>query len=175
MTVPWERLNEMITYHGFRRKIAQRTYRLPDGRAADFEIRLEPRVVAILALTPEQTVILARQFRPGPEQILTELPGGGIELDEAPEAAARRELLEETGYEGDLRLVGTSWRGAYTTMRQYSFVALNCKKVQPPCLDENEFIEVLEVPLAEFRGLLRAGQLTDVVTGYMGLDFLDLL
>ena len=75
---PWKRQSETIIYSGYR-QLAKRLYEMPDGRAADFEILIEHMVVCILPVTIQQTVILARQFRPGTECILLELPGGGIE------------------------------------------------------------------------------------------------
>ncbi len=174
MTTPWQRTNETIQYAGYR-KIVRRTYRMPDGRSEDFEIFETLRVVTILAITPEQKVLLAKQFRPGPERVLLELPGGAVEPDETPEIAARRELLEETGCEGELHFVADSWSAAYSTMHHYNYVALNCRSVADPRLDANEFIELVELSLDEFRSLLRSGQLTDVATGYLGLDFLGLL
>ena len=57
----WKRLDEQIIYNGYR-QLARRLYQLPDGRAVDFEIKIEPLVVCILPLTDHQTVIMARQF-----------------------------------------------------------------------------------------------------------------
>lgn len=173
MVSPWIRLNEEVIHEGYR-KVARRVYQLPDGRAANFEVHLDSQVVAILALTPEHRVILAKQYRPGPDRMLLEVPGGGIEPGELPEIAARRELLEETGYMGELHYVAENLYG-YSTMIQHNFIAINCCRVAQPRLDENEFIEVVELPLDDFRTLLRSGQLTDVATGYLGLDFLGLL
>src|SRR5512144_2241852 len=65
---------------------------------------LEPLVfeygtwVAVVALTKHEEVLLIKQYRHGLGKILIELPGGGAEEGEEPLAAARRELLEETGY-----------------------------------------------------------------------------
>lgn len=174
MAAPWVCLNEKIVYDGYR-KIARRTYQLPNGSAADFEIRIEPRVVAVLAITEQHNVVLARQYRPGPGRLLLELPGGGVEPGETPEQAARRELLEETGCEGDLHFVAESFSGAYSTMQRFNFVALGCHRIALPKPDEQEFIEVVELPMDDFRVLLRSGELTDVATGYLGLDFLGML
>lgn len=57
-----------------------------------------PDWVNVVALTPEGRLVCVRQFRFGPGRVTTEIPGGVIDAGEEPEAAARRELLEETGY-----------------------------------------------------------------------------
>jgi len=84
----------------------KKTFRLPDGTVADYDIKDEGRPVCVLALTPKREVILAKQFRPGPEQMLLELPGGWVEDADQPEQIIRQELLEETGYVGDVQFVG---------------------------------------------------------------------
>ncbi|MBN2147135.1 MAG: NUDIX hydrolase [Anaerolineales bacterium] len=174
MIQPWEKLQEKALTNG-RRRVLRRTFQLPDGQIADYDIKHEPRVVAILPITADQRVVLACQFRPGPEKVVLELPGGGIEDGETPEHAARRELLEETGYTGEIQPVGVSLECAYSTAWRYNFVATDCHPVQDPSPDSGEFIDVVEMPLADFRRHLRSGQLSDVETGYMGLDYLGLL
>jgi len=174
MLTEWKKLGEESARFGFRH-LLKRLYEMPDGKEADFYVVDGGRVACVLALTPENKVILAQQFRPGPEKVLLELPGGGINDEEEPLAAARRETLEETGYGGDFQFIGTSLTGGYSTMIRYNFVATNCRKVQEQQLDEFEFIEVVEMPLEEFRAHLRQGGLTDVATGYQGLEFLKLL
>jgi ADP-ribose pyrophosphatase len=120
---------------------------------------------------------LTRQFRPGMEEVLLELPGGGLGKDEDPATGAKRELLEETGFQGDLQYINTSYISAYTGHTTISFVATGCKKVQEPehQNEDGEWIEVEFLSLPDFREHLRAGKLTDVKTGYLGLDFLGLL
>ena len=58
-----------------------------------------PDCVSVLAVTGDQQVLLVRQYRPALECYTIELPSGHIDPDEAPEEAARRELVEETGYQ----------------------------------------------------------------------------
>lgn len=157
------------------RCISRKTFVLPNGAEAEFEIKQEPRCVCVLALTTRQTVLLVQQFRPGPEAILLELPGGRVSPNEDPASAAARELLEETGYCGELELAGSSWHCGYSTRRTYHFVARSCVKVQEPTPDELEFLEVVEISLADFQQHMRSGNLTDVAGAYMGLEKLNLL
>lgn len=86
-----------------------------------------------------------------------------------------RELLEETGYTGDLRLVTPCIDDAYTELTRYVYVATDCQKVAEPILTDSELIETKLLSLTEFRDYLRSGQGTDIEAGYLGLDFLGLL
>lgn len=174
MELAWEQLTEERLRTGYRR-VLRRTYKLPDGRVETFDIKDEGESVCILALTADNRAVLVRQFRPGPGKMVLDLPGGAIDSGESALEAAARELLEETGYTGDLREVGTCLECAYSTKIRHNFVATNCQRVQTPTPDDNEFLEVLELTMDAFRALLRSGQLTVVETGYMGLDHLGLI
>ena len=171
----WEELSREQAYKKYSRVIDKVMYKLPNGDEADFYIKQEGPASSILALTPEQEVIVVRQFRPGPNKILLELPGGFVDPDEDPADAAKREFLEETGYDGEFSFVGTSLDDAYSSMKRYCFVAKNCKKIQEPEQTATEQTEVVILPLADFRELLRSGEMTDVEVGYLGLDHLNLL
>jgi ADP-ribose pyrophosphatase len=170
--VHWRKDGERVVYERFRR-IVSRAFELPDGRIADFEVTDGPDTVAVLALTDDDQVVLVREFRPGPEELILELPGGLIDEGQTPEEAARRELLEETGYEGTITLVGTLLVDAYSTFSKHAFIATGCRKVTKPA--EGALTEPVLMPLAEFREHLRGGRLTDVDAGYRALDHLGLL
>src|SRR5581483_2282241 len=60
-----------------------------------------PDYVSVIAVTPAREILLVRQHRPVVDRETLELPSGHVEPGEKPEAAARRELLEETGYVAD--------------------------------------------------------------------------
>jgi ADP-ribose pyrophosphatase len=170
----WTKLGERPLHTGWR-TIVGRRYRTPDGVEREFEIKVEDDTAVVLALTSDDQVVLVREFRPGPEESLLELPGGAVGPGEDPLDAARRELLEETGYEGDVRAVGTIVDCAYSTRRRHTFVAIGVRQVQEPSPHDGEFPEVLLMPLDAFREHLRGGRLTDVPGGYLALDALSLL
>jgi len=69
------------------------------GEEPYYSLRL-PDYVAVVALTEERRVPIVRQYRPAVERETLELPSGLVDPGETPEEAARREVLEETGYEG---------------------------------------------------------------------------
>lgn len=174
MPIPWEKMHEEVIRHGYRALI-KRTFRLPNNAVAGFEIKREGPTVCVVALTVEGSVILARQFRPGPEAVLLELPGGAVEDGEKPLAAIQRELLEETGYTGDFQYLGSSFHCAYSTRISHAFVATACHKVAEPKPDAHEAIEVVELPLDAFKEHVRGGRMTDTGAAYRALDFLDAL
>jgi ADP-ribose pyrophosphatase len=172
--VTWQKLGERRLYSGYRTVIG-RTYRLPSGDEREFEIKLEGDTAVVLAVTPDDQVVLVREFRPGVEADLLELPGGGVDAGEEPLVAARRELLEETGYEAELVHVGTMVDCAYSTRLRHVFTGRHAQRVAAPRPEAGEAPGVELVSLGAFREHLRGGRLTDVGPGYLALDRLGLL
>lgn len=172
---PWKELSREVTFKKYSRKLESVDFRLPNGTVSDFIIDARRPAACVLGITPDNQVILVKQFRPGPQMILDELPGGFIESNEDPLAAASREFQEETGYTGDVEFIGTCLDDAYSTMERYCYVARNCVKVSEPEETDTEKTEVILISLTEFRSRLRQGKMTDVEVGYLGLDYLHLL
>ncbi len=117
--------------------------------------------VNIFALTPDSKAILVRQPRVGMMQMTLECPGGGIDADEDPAAAAARELEEETGYRaGSIEKVGViSPNPAIMTNQLHMFLARDC--YLPPerqhFPDLTERIEVRTLSLAELDATMKEG------------------
>jgi len=174
VTDAWELLGERTLHTGWRTVVGRR-FRTPDGVEREFEVIVEEDTAVVLALTDAQKVVLVREYRPGPREALLELPGGLIDEGETPVEAAARELLEETGYAGDLRPTGAIVDSAYSTRERHTFVATGCRRVQEPEPGDGEFPEVVLLTLDAFREHLRGGRCTDVASGYAGLDALSLL
>ncbi len=170
----WKKLSEKEEKVGHR-GLVHRVYCMPDGREADYTLVGSSGVVCVLPLTEDNKVILARQFRPGPEVIYDELPGGGMDEDTDPATACARELLEETGHEGELEHVASIPMSGYVTGFRHCFVARNCKKISEPQPDENEFIEVIEKTVEDFIEQARKGEMTDTDVAWLGIDYLKLL
>jgi ADP-ribose diphosphatase len=172
----WQQVSESqwVAPAGYMRLLTRR-YVLPDGRFGDWDLLDGGRTVAVLALTEDHRVVLARQFRPGPGRTLDEMPGGAVESGEDVAEAAARELLEETGYAGAVEVLAQTWLASTATTQRFVAVARGCTRVADPTPDASEFVEPILVSLEEFRRTLRAGALTDVDLGYLALDHLRLL
>lgn len=158
-----------------RRRIDKVRFRLPNGKEADYYLKIENSSAVVVAITKEHQVILVRQYRPGKGQLILDLPGGGIKPGQTPEDAARAELLEETGYMGNLQFVAQSLPDAYSTRRSHIFVATDCEKIAEQTLDPQEFVEVVLFSMEQFKAHARSAQLTDADAAMLGLDFLKLL
>lgn len=157
-------------------RLLERRFRLPSGAETRWDILDSGDTVAVVAITDTGRVVLARQFRPGPMAVLDELPGGFVDPGESPAAAAARELREETGYEGQVRVVGQTWLSGAATVRRFAAVATDCRRVaEPLAAGHDEDCVPIEVTVEEFRAHLRTGALGDVDLAYLGLDALGLL
>ena len=121
-----------------------------------------PDWVLILALTPQEEVVMVRQYRHGTEQVCLELPGGLVDPgDHSPELSARRELLEETGYQAnEITLVGECCpQPAIMTNKCLFYLAQNVVRVQTQNLDAGEDIEILVIPLKEIPAKIREAEI----------------
>lgn len=137
---------------------------MPDGLEDEYTTYGAPgsQSAAVIALTPNHQVVIARQFRPGPEKVFDELPGGAVEKDESPLKAACRELKEETGYEpGRIEPLGTDWRDAYTNIRSNYFIAYDCVKTDDPNPDDREFVELALITIDELLHNAKHARMSD--------------
>jgi len=157
--------------------VTTRTYRMPDGSVSDWDIHIGPRTVAVLALTDDGRVVLARQFRPGPSAIVLDLPGGIVDPGEDVLAAASRELLEETGFAADtIEAAGWSWAFGASTWRREVAIARGARPVTDvTSWGGDEYCEAVLVTVAELREIARRGESTDVDLVYLALDRAGLL
>ena len=174
MVARWELIDERDGSAGYVMVVTRR-YLLPDGTRGEWDIFGGDRTIAVLAVTAAGDVVLARQYRPGPDLILDEMPGGAVDPGEDIVDAARRELLEETGYSGEVEVVAQSWLAGAARTRRFVAIVRDAVQIAPPSNGPGEFCDVILVSLAQFREHLRSGQLTDVDLGYLALDHAGLL
>ena len=118
-----------------------------------------PNWVNVIALTPDEQVVLIRQFRHGSGEITIEIPGGMVDEGEAYVAAGLRELVEETGYVGESpELIGeVAPNPAIQNNRCGTLLIKNCRPTSQMSLDEHEEIEVFLAPLSDVLEMIRTG------------------
>ena len=117
--------------------------------------------VDVIAITPDDRVVLVDQYRHGVAEARTEFPAGTVDEAEEPLVAARRELLEETGYtSARWRPIGSAAvQPATQTNRIYCFLALDALRTADPAPDAGEIIHVRELPFADLLTQVRTGTL----------------
>ena len=138
------------------------TVRLQNGRESTREIVDHAPSICVVPVDADGNVLMVRQYRKPVDQFLLEVPAGGIEAGETPEEATQRELQEEIGHTaGNLLALSAFWLApGWCSEYMYAFLATD---LDPAALDsdEDEFIEVVRVPLSGALDLIGSGQVQD--------------
>lgn len=138
--------------------IRRSAYRFPDGSVFEpFYSYSRRSYVVIVATDTNGDLLCVRQYRQGIKKVTTEFVAGGIEKGEDIEAAAKRELLEETGYESDKWkfLLKIPSNATIADNYAYIFRADNCKRTGTQSLDETEFLNVIKHSPEEIEELIK--------------------
>ena len=132
------------------------------GAPREFFVVEAPDWINVIPLTDDGRIVMVREFRFGIDDFTLEIPGGMCDGDEPPADAARRELVEETGYDAR-ELVDLGWvhpNPAVQTNRCHTFLALGAHPVGEPSPDADEAFEVVTVRKEDVPGLMRDGSIT---------------
>ncbi|MBE5854696.1 MAG: NUDIX hydrolase [Lachnospiraceae bacterium] len=156
-------------------------YKLPDGNVFSPFYNYSRRNYVIVVASDEQGKFLCvKQFRHGIEKVTTEFPAGGIERSGKQEyadgeedktsaedalVAAKRELIEETGYESDewQHLITIASNATMADNYAYVYRAKNCRKISGQHLDDTEFLGVEKHSAEEIEEMIRTGNFEQAV------------
>lgn len=154
-------------------------YRFPDGSMFEpFYSYSRRDYVVVVASDTDGNYLCVRQFRQGIKKVTTEFPAGGIERKDGKEyggsgdlsaedalAAAKRELLEETGYDSDewKHLLTVPSNATIADNYAHLFVARNCRKVSGQALDETEFLTVKKFRAREIEDMIAKGEFQQAI------------
>jgi ADP-ribose pyrophosphatase len=154
-----------LVYAGRMLRVREDQARLPDGKIARREWIEHPGAVIVLAILDDGQLVFERQYRYAVRRHLIELPAGKMEAGEEPLLTAQRELREETGYSA------SSWRHLLTTFpcigystERMEFYLASGLTLEERQLDEEEFLDVFTLPLADALMLVADGEIVDVKT-----------
>lgn len=138
------------------------TVALPNGETATREVIEHPGAVAVVALTEQGELLMVRQYRHATGEILLEIPAGKRDGGESPLACAHRELEEETGYRA------RQWQTLFSYFSTPGFsdellYIMMATDLEPgeAHTDDEEFIEVVTVPVAEAIQMIYQGGIRD--------------
>ena len=155
------------------------SFRFPDGKIFEpFYTYSRRDYVVIIASDENGKYICVKQFRQGIREVTTEFPAGGIERKDGKEygdrdsastenalMAAKRELLEETGYESDewSSIITIPSNATISDNYAYIFEAKNCKKTSDQSLDEMEFLNVKLYSSEEIQNMILEGNFKQAI------------
>ena len=148
---------------------------LPDGKPATREYIEHDGAVMIIPVLDSGELVMERQYRYALRRHCLEFPAGKIDPGEEPLATGRRELLEETGYvAGEWTYLATIHPTVASSPERILIYLARGLEHRGSNLDDGEFLEVLNLPLAALLDLVRTGEITDVKT-VIGLFWLEKL
>lgn len=137
-----------------------------DGSMHTFNLACAPDGVVVIALTPDEQLVMVQQWRHPVQRVTLELPAGMVDEGERPEQAGPRELREETGYEGGEPeclgsvILNPSWQNT----RVHAVVVRDARRAGGKELDEGEDTRVHCVPLAQVRRMVVEGEIDSAPT-----------
>ena len=154
-----------ILWHGKVFDLIREEIVLPTRRKTTVEVIRHPGSASIVPLLNDGRVVLIQQFRPSLEQVIWEIPAGTLGPGEDPLGCARRELMEECGYQGNRfeKLGEILPAPGYCDERIHLFVATDLT----PCaqhLDEDECLTIHPLPFEEVLDMIRRGEIQDATT-----------
>lgn len=149
------------------------TVLLPNGKTSQREIVEHRGAVAMVPMVDSSTVILVRQYRGAAVSSLLEIPAGTRDPNEEVEDCARRELAEEINYAAGrmIKLFQSFMAPGYSTEVIHTFLALDLTPTAGHT-DEDEFLEIVQMPLADALGMIKSGEIVDAKS-ISGLLFAD--
>jgi len=163
MPQPWKRLSSkpLADFRIF--KVRSDLAENPKtGQHGEFFILEAPNWVNVIAVTPDDQLVMVEQYRFGSNTVELEVPGGMIDPhDPDPVAAAVRELREETGYEGEnARLLGDVFSNpAIMNNTTFTVIVENCHPRHDTEFDHHEDLETKLMPIKDIPDLIRTGRI----------------
>lgn len=158
-------LDSRIIFDGVLLHVRKDRVKLPNGKESTREYLMHPGAVVVIPFLDEKTLIMERQYRYPVGQIFYELPAGKTDPGEDYLTTGKRELLEETGYSADRWEMLTTIHPAvgYSNEKMALYAAYDLTHTSIK-RDDDEFLEIVKLPLNDALELMRAGKITDAKT-----------
>ncbi|MCJ7605642.1 MAG: NUDIX hydrolase [Dehalococcoidales bacterium] len=163
--MPEERLSSKRIYDGRVVKLRVDTIRKENGEETIREVIEHDPVIAAVALDNDDTILFVKQYRTPTGKELLEIPAGGVNAGEDPEAAVRREMQEETGFRPGrlVRLGGVYSAPGFTDEYLDIYLATDLEPDRLHAEDTDEIV-LVRVPLTDVPALVASGKIEDAKT-----------
>ena len=176
-------VDRRVLYRGRYLEFRIDTIERADGTRSERDVAGHPGAVAIVALDPDDRVLLVRQYRSPAERVLLEIPAGTLDVDsstgatEEPDLAARRELEEETGYRAaSWQRLASFWTApGFATELMHLYLATDLTAAHPDDRlgpDEDEHLRLEALPFGDAVAAVERGEIADAksIVGLLWLD-----
>jgi ADP-ribose pyrophosphatase len=164
----WETLEQSVAYTCGGFDVVNEEVQLPDGDRTEFDYLSEDESVVVLPFTRDGEVVVVEEWRQAVRRHSRGLPAGGVESGEEIDGAARRELREETGYQGGSLAHMTTVEPAngFSDAVFHYYVVRGCTRSGTQDLDDDETIEVGTTTIEALTAAVREGTLRDGRTAF---------
>ncbi|WP_078553149.1 NUDIX domain-containing protein [Bacillus alkalicellulosilyticus] len=140
---------------------------LPDGKMSKRELIKHPGAVAVIPVTKEGKLVMIRQYRKALDKVIVEIPAGKLEPGEEPLPCAKRELEEETGYQSEMLEYVTSFYTSPGFADEIIHLYFTDQLTEGNLnLDDDEFVELVEVTLEEAQKMITTREIYDAKTAF---------
>jgi len=145
--------------------VLENDYELPDGKEAKGYYHLSrPDYILVIAIDKGNNVVVERNYRRGVDDFVYELPAGWVEANETVEQAATRELLEETGYAAEVKILGKIYpQPGFCSMLAYVAMArIDESQKGKQALGQDEDVKYELINLRQIKQMVARGEIKDM-------------
>lgn len=162
MAKEYKRLDRQLVAKGAIIDYYQDTMQIPNGTTAKWDFIMHKGAAACVAVKKNGNLVMVRQYRNALERETIEIPAGGLNPGEEMQAAALRELQEETGYVAGKSefLISIRTTVAFCNERIDIYLAEDLEEGKQK-LDEDEYLDIVEYPLSELLDMINQGIIQD--------------
>ncbi len=163
---PWNTLSSRQVYQNPWTRVREDIAEMPNGKTTVYGVIECADCVAVLPFLDDNHVVMVRQYRyVFGENHRWEMPSGGVKSDENIEAAARRELREEVGYDAQLLQHVSTYFTSKSIMREVGHLFIGMRLTQVRATpDETEFLEVAVFPFDKVLQMVIDSEIRDSMT-----------
>lgn len=161
----WKKLSTEIKFTNFWWSYRVDKYLLPDGTEGEYHYAFTNGSAFVIPVNENGKILMVKQYRYLNDRFSIEFPGGGVKKENNHDAEARKELVEETGFDGDMEYAGmyNPYNGVTNEICKV-YIARNLKPSSAYKKDDSEEFELLEFLPSEIEKMIENNEIYDGMT-----------